>query len=168
VIPAPPPGPPFAVSSEELKIVKPIDTGGTIHTKGGPSPVQIGLDTYAELDFVSISYVRGLKFTPCKHKNHHHTVPIVEGAGTSTVKTYGVFHLIIDLTHRWERTVSLTRPFVAIDRSIMDTPILLGRPILQDLAITIDNAAGNWEFKKTARVKFLSAKAFYTNLGPRA
>jgi hypothetical protein len=98
--------------------------------------VQIGLDTYVELDFVSISYVRGLKFTPCKHKNHHHTVPIVEGAGTSTVKTYGVFHLIIDLTHRWERTVSLTRPFVAIDRSIMDTPILFGRQILQNLAIT--------------------------------
>jgi hypothetical protein len=79
-----------------------------------------------------------------------------------------VFHLKIDITDRWDRTVSHTRPFVAIDRSSGDTPLLLGRPILQALAITIDNEAGNWEFKKTARVKFLSAKAFYTNLGPRA
>jgi hypothetical protein len=45
VIPAPPLGSPFAVSSEELQIVKPIDTSGTIHTKGASCQVQIGLDT---------------------------------------------------------------------------------------------------------------------------
>ena len=51
MIPAPPPGPPFAVSSEELQIVKPIDTWGTIHTKEGPRRVQIGMSPCAELDF---------------------------------------------------------------------------------------------------------------------
>jgi len=74
----------------------------------------------------------------------------------------------LDWIHTRVGLLSLTRPFVAIDRSSGDTPILFGRPIIQALAIAIDNEAGNWEFKQTARVKFLSAKAFYTNLGPRA
>jgi len=45
---------------------------------------------------------------------------------------------------------------VAIQRDPKERPILLGRPVLKDLAIIIDNSTNDWEFKK-ARVEVLKA-----------
>ncbi len=111
--------------------------------------LSIGLDTHAEMDFVSTLFVKSRQLSPCTRTKHNHQVPKVEGAGKASVQTYGVYHLRVTIADRWNRPITFTRPFVAIERNASDNPILIGRPILRDLAIVIDNELGTWEFKKT-------------------
>ena len=124
----------------------------------------IGLDTYAELDFVSLAFVQGLGLRPCLRQKHDHsaTLPTIEGAGTAYIKTHGVYHLTLEVIDRWNRTVSFTRPFVAIDRNPQDSPVLIGRPILRDLRIVIYNHDATWEFARTPKLEVVSAHRFRT------
>ena len=112
------------------------------------------------MDFVSTSFVQSLNLRPCTKPKHNHSIPSVEGVGGLSVPTHGVYHLKVDLVDRWGCSISFTRPFVAIQRSLRDSPILLGRPILKDLSIIVDNEADTWEFKRKARVEVVRAAEF--------
>ena len=120
------------------------------------------------MDFVSASFVQSLNLHPCTKPKHNHSIPSVEGVGGLSVPTHGVYHLKIDLVDRWGCSISFTRPFVAIQRSLRDSPVLLGRPILKDLSIIVDNEADTWEFKRKARVEVVRAAEFQKDLRPRA
>ncbi len=122
--------------------------------------VVIGLDTYAEMDVVSLAYVQQLGLKPCTRKKHNHAIPTVEGAGMTVIPTYGVYHLHLVITDRWGTKMPFVRPFAAITRNPTDAPILLGCPALQDMSIVIDAAEGTREFKRVAKVEAISVKAF--------
>ena len=86
--------------------------------------------------------MRGLRLQPYTKKKHDHQLPPFKGAGISSVKTYGVYHLKFDIINERGYTVSAIRPFMVIDRSPKDNLILLGRPILRELGIVVDNGTG--------------------------
>ena len=119
-----------------------FQTQGTISTNQRKQQVSIALDTYAEMDFISYDLVQELGLQPCVRKKHLHIIPEVQAAGLLTPKTYGVYHLKLSIADRHNRPVDFIRPFVAIDRSATDSPVLLGRPSLQSLAIVLDNETG--------------------------
>ena len=95
------------------------------------------------MDFVSLAYVKSIPFLkPCTKKGHRHELPIIEGTGTAQVKTFRTYHLWVTIWDRYDHEVIIRQPFVAIERSLSDDPIILGRPIPKDLRINIDNEAG--------------------------
>ena len=137
-----------------------FQTQGTISTSQRKQQVSIVLDTYAEMDFVSHNLVQELGLQPYVWKKHLHIIPEVQTIGLLTPKTYRVYHLKLSITDRHNRLIDFIRPFVAIDQSATDSPILLGRPSLQSLAIVLDNETGEWEFKRHARIQSLTAHTF--------
>jgi hypothetical protein len=109
--------------------------------------IPVGLDSYSMIDLVSISFAELLGLSPCDKKKHQHEEPIVEGIGQIKPRTYGFYHLRLFLTDRWGRLVSFIRPFLAIERSPGDSQVLLGRPTLKDLKISINNSDDSWEIE---------------------
>lgn len=147
-------------ATENLAITKAFETWGELHTNRQSYHVQLGMDTYAEMDFVSIDFVRSVGLTPCRKSQHDHRIPTIEAAGRTSITTHGVYHLRCKIQDRWGHEFSFTRPFVAIERDLKDTPILLGRPALQEYRIILDNETMEWEFKRKAAVTEYSPKRF--------
>ncbi len=126
------------------------------------------MDIYAEMDSVSFDFVNGIGLQPCTKKKHTHAIPEVKGAGEISVKTYGVYHLKVEIADRRGNPISIIRPFLAIRREEDDSPILLGRPALKYLAVVIDNEDDIWEFKKRVKVEALRTNRFRLKLKPRS
>jgi hypothetical protein len=57
------------------------------------------MDSYAEMDFVSIDFVQLMGLTPCQKYHHNYQIPHIEAAGCSSIKTHGVYHLHGTLTN---------------------------------------------------------------------
>jgi len=76
-----------------LTVAKALETLGVVHTKNQSSPVPFGLDSFAGLDFVSIDFVQSLRLKPCNRKCYGHHVPLIEAAGRTFIKVFGVYHL---------------------------------------------------------------------------
>src|SRR5437879_285780 len=114
------------------------------------------------VDLVCISYVKSLGLSP--YKRHKYKTPILEGIGQTYPRTYGFYYLDLLLTDRYNRTLRFFRPFLAIDRDLQDSQILLGRPALKDLRITIDNFYDNFEFQRKSVVTVVSVRHFYRKL----
>ena len=72
---------------------KALDTWGEIHTNKQSFHVSFGLDSYTELDFVSIDFIKSLGLKPCTYKCYNHKIPNIEAIGCSSLSTYSVFHL---------------------------------------------------------------------------
>jgi hypothetical protein len=51
------------------------------------------MDSYAELDFVSLDFVYLLGLEPCQKYYHNYHIPHIKAAGYSSLKTYGIYHL---------------------------------------------------------------------------
>ena len=107
------------------------------------------------LDLVSISLAFGI--TPCDKKKYRHEELMVEGIGRKKAKTYDFYHLKLCMTDRWNHSVQCIRPFLAVDRSPRDSQVLLGRPVLKNLKISIDNSNNSWEVKNSPCVKKVSS-----------
>ena len=105
-------------------------------------------------------FVQSLQLKPCNRKCHGHHVPLIEAAGRSFVKVFGVYHLRCTITDRWGRQFAFTRPFVAINRDPKDAPILLGRPALKDYRIVLFNSNSSWEFERKKEVEKISSSRF--------
>ena len=112
------------------------------------------------IDLVSLSFVQSLGLSPCKRAKHQHEKPLVEGIGRMEAKTYDFYHLKLCITDRWNRSARFIRPFLAVDRSPRDSQVLLGRPALKDLKISIDNLNDSWEFKSLPCIKKMSPSRF--------
>ena len=88
-------------STSHLVVVSAFDTWGEVYSQEKTTYIPFGLDSYAEMDFVSIDFVRSLGLKPCLRKQHNHRIPHIEAAGRSSLTTYGVFHLRCSITDRW-------------------------------------------------------------------
>jgi hypothetical protein len=85
--------PPVDSSNDHLANVKAFETWGELHANQQSHHVSIGMDSYAELDFVSTDFVHSLGLTPCQKRQHNHHIPHIEAAGCSSLKTHSVYHL---------------------------------------------------------------------------
>ena len=112
------------------------------------------------VDLVSLSLVQSLGMTPCDKEKHQHEEPLVEGIGRKKAKTYGFYHLKLCMMDRRSRPVQCIRPFLAVDRGPRDSQVLLGRPALKDLKVSIDNSSDSWEIKNSPRIKKVSSTQF--------
>jgi transposase InsO family protein len=119
------------------------------------------------VDLVSISFVKSLGLTPCTKAKHQHVEPALEGVGQTNPKTYGFFHLRMCITDRWNRSLEFIRPFLAVDRGIMDSKVLLGRPALKDFRINICNDDDSWEFERRPRVTEVSSLQLAREITPK-
>lgn len=147
-------------------MVEAVHTWGTVRVDQQETPVRIGLDTCAEMDFVSLAFVQTMGLQPCARSKHQHVVPPIQGADAQQIPCQGIYHLRVEITDQWGCNLVMFRPFVAIERSPDDSPLLLGRPTLRDLAILIDNETGSWEFKRKIKIQVLSARAFQKKVTP--
>ena len=62
--------PPPAQNTDSLRVERAIDTPGELICQGQRYPIRIGLNTYAEMDFVSIALARQLSLRPYRHTKH--------------------------------------------------------------------------------------------------
>jgi hypothetical protein len=81
--------------------VKVFKTWGELHANQQSHHVSISMDSYAELDFVSIDFVYSLGLTPCQKCQYNHQIPYIEAARCSSLKTHGVYYLRGTLTNHW-------------------------------------------------------------------
>ena len=119
------------------------------------------------VDLVSISFVKSLGLSPCTKAKHHHTEPVLEGVGLTRPKTYGFYHLRMTITDRWNRSLEFIRPFLAVDRDIMDSKVLLGRPALKDFKINICNDDDSWEFERKPKVTEITPLQLAREITPK-
>jgi hypothetical protein len=118
------------------------------------------------VDLVSISFVKSLGISPCNKSKHQHHFPTLEGVGGICPKTYGIFHLRMTITDRFNRSLEFVRPFLAVDRDPKDSQVLLGRPALKDFKINICNSDDSWEFEfqRQPRIAKVSPQQFVRDL----
>jgi hypothetical protein len=81
------------LSNDHLANVKAFKTWGNLYANQQSHHVPIGMDSYAELDFVSIDFICSLNLTPCQKCQYNHQVLYIKAAGYSSLQTYGVYHL---------------------------------------------------------------------------
>jgi hypothetical protein len=89
------------LSIDHLAQVKAFETWGELHANQQSHHVSIGMDSYAELDFISLDFVCLLGLEPYQKHCHNHHIPHIEAAGCSSLKTHGVYHLHGTLTDCW-------------------------------------------------------------------
>jgi Reverse transcriptase (RNA-dependent DNA polymerase) len=120
------------------------------------------------VDLVSISFVKSLDLSPCTKEKHRHIEPDLEGVGETHPKTYGFYHLKLCIRDRWNQPFQFIRPFLAVDRDIRDSQVLLGRPALKDFKINICNGIDAWEFERKPKVTEVSPLQFVREISPTA
>jgi hypothetical protein len=153
------------LETEEFRIVKPIDTWAEVSPPATCDlnqhhRIPVGLDSYSMVDIISILFVRSLILSPCNKKKYQHEEPEVEGIGRMKAKTYGFFHLRLCIIDRWYRSTRFICSFLVVDRDPRDSQVLLGRPALKDLKISINNLNDTWEFGSSPTVKRVSPSRF--------
>ena len=57
-------------------------------------PIQVGIDTHAEVDLVDIKLVQQLGLKPCQNWN----LPILRAINQQNLTTYGAYNLHLELT----------------------------------------------------------------------
>ena len=106
-------------------------------------PVQVGIDTHAEVDLVDIRLVRQLGLKPCRNAN----LPILQAINQQELPTYGAYNLRLELTDMYGTRRTTLRPYLAVDRALEDSQVLLGMPALTELKIKIDCESYQWEYQ---------------------
>src|SRR5256885_10026099 len=71
----------------DLRVERAIDTWGDISANRQHRRVPVGLDTYAEMDFVSTSFVKSLNLRPCTKPKHNHSIPFRSEEHTSELQS---------------------------------------------------------------------------------
>jgi hypothetical protein len=64
--------PPVDSSNNHLANIKAFKTWGNLYTNQQSHHVPIGMDSYAELDFISIDFICLLNLTPCWKRQYNH------------------------------------------------------------------------------------------------
>ena len=96
--------------------------------------MQIGINIYTEVDLVDIKLVRQLSLKPCRNAN----LLILQAINQQELPTYGVYNLRLELTDMYGIRRTTLRPYLAVDRAVEDSQVLLGMPALTELKILVD------------------------------
>ena len=120
-------------------------------------PILVGLDTHAEADLVDIKLVRQLGLKPCRNTN----LPILKAINQQNLYTYGAYNLRLELTDSYGMRRTSLRPYLAVDRDLRDSPVLLGMPALTELKILLDCDSYQWQYKvKKTDIRIVSYPRF--------
>jgi hypothetical protein len=65
---------------------------------------------------------------------------MVEGIRRKKVKIYSFYYLKLCVKDWWNQFVQYIRPFLTIDYGLYNSHVLLGRPTLKDLKVSINNS----------------------------
>ena len=130
--------------TEEFWIVKPVDTWvevslSTTCISDQYRHIPVVLDSYSMVDLVSISFIKSLGMSPCNKRKHQHRKLMVKGISRMESRTYRFFHLRLCISDQWNCSIQFTRPFLAVNCGSHNSQVLLGRPMLKDLSISIHN-----------------------------
>ncbi len=106
-------------------------------------PIQVGIDTHAEVDLVDIKLVQQLGLKPCRNTN----LPILQAINQQELRTYGAYNLRLELVDMYGTRRTTLRPYLAVDRAAGDSQVLLGMPALNELKILVDCELYQWEYK---------------------
>ena len=83
---------------------------------------------------MDIQLVRQLGLKQCQNKN----LPILQAVDQQDLPTHGVYNLCLELTDSYGVRRTTLRPYIAIDRDLGDSQVLLGMPALTELKILVD------------------------------
>ena len=92
-------------------------------------PIRIGIDTHAKVDLVDVQLVRQLGLKQCRNTD----LPILRAANRQNLRAYGAYNLRLELTDSYGVRRTTLRPYIAINRDLGDSQILLGMPALNKL-----------------------------------
>ncbi len=92
---------------------------------------------------MDIQLVRQLGLKQCRNKN----LPILQAVNQQNLPTYGAYYLRLELTDSYGVRQTTRRPYIAIDRDLGDSQVLLGMPALTELKILVDCEAYQWQYK---------------------
>ena len=128
---------------KHLRVTKAFTTHGIISPLSYAIPIQVGIDTHAEVDLVDMQLVRQLGLKPCRNTN----LPILRAINQQNLHTYGAYNLRLELTDSYGNRRTTLRPYLAIDRDPGDSQILLGMTALSELKILVDCDTYQWQYK---------------------
>jgi hypothetical protein len=120
-----------------------MTTHGIVSPLSQAIPIRVGINTHAEVDLVDVQLVRQLGLKPCRNKD----LPILRAVNQQNLYTYGAYNLRLELTDSYGVRRTTLRPYIAIDRDLEDSQILLGMPALNELKILVDCEQYQWQYK---------------------
>jgi len=120
-----------------------MTTHGIVSPLSQAIPIQVGIDTHAEVDLVDVQLVRQLGLKQCRNQD----LPILRAVNQQNLHTYGAYNLRLELTDSYGVRRTTLRPYIAIDRDPEDSQILLGMPALTELKILVDCEQYQWQYK---------------------
>jgi hypothetical protein len=149
------------VEEETVEVRDTFTIAGEITTKRGERRVKIDLDTQAQVDLVSISFVEkfGLELSTKS------LVPVV-GIQEAAVSTYGVYQVPLLLKDHFGNQRKETRDCIAIKRKRSESVLLLGTPGLEHFRIGLESHPKDWWLQQDEiRVVQQTAESFLRNRG---
>jgi hypothetical protein len=106
---------------------------------------------------VDVRLVRQLGLKQCRNKD----LPILQAVNQQNLATYGAYNLRLELTDSYGVRRTTLRPYIAIDRDLGDSQVLLRMPALNKLKILIDCKQYQWQYKiEKSDVRIDSYKRF--------
>ena len=75
-------------------------------------PVQVGIDTYTEVDLIDIWLVQQLNLKPCRNTN----LPILQAINQQELPTYGAYNVRLELTDVYGTRRTSLQPYLVVDR----------------------------------------------------
>ena len=80
--------------TQEIWVTKALTTHRIVSPSSHAIPIQVGIDTHAEVDLVDIKLVQQLGLKPCQNRN----LPILRAINQQNLTTYGACNLHLELT----------------------------------------------------------------------
>ena len=128
---------------QPIRVTKAFTTNGVVSLLSHDIPILVGIDTHAEVDLVDVNLVKQLGIKPCRNQN----LPILRAINQQDLHTYGAYNLRLELTDSYGTRRTTLRPYLAVDRAIGDSQVLLGMPALTELKILVDCESCEWQYK---------------------
>jgi hypothetical protein len=106
---------------------------------------------------VDVQLVRQLGLKQCRNKD----LPILQAVNQQDLATYGAYNLRLELTDSYRVRRTTLRLYIAINRDLEDSQILLRIPALNKLKILVDCERYQWQYKlEKSDVRIDSYKRF--------
>ena len=97
--------------TQEIWVTKALTTHRIVSPSSHVIPIQVGIDTHAEVNLVDIKLVQQLGLKPCRNRN----LPILRAINQQNLSTYGAYNLRLELTDAYGIRRTTLWPYLAID-----------------------------------------------------
>ena len=91
------------------------------------------------MNLVFLSFIKSLELSFYMKAKHYYTKSMLKDVGLIKSKIYDFYHLHMIIINCWNWFLEFIHLFLAIDHDVIDSKVLLDRPILKDFKINICN-----------------------------